>query len=214
MAARARSGNASLWGVMAFLSVGVGLHGLSFLVLGFAHFGTELQANGFNQVSPYGLLTHAVAAGLALALGPFQFVPGLRAKRPKVHRWMGRTYVAACMVAGLAGGLIAPFTFAGPIAGAGFLLLALSWLGTTFLAWRRAVAREFAEHERWMIRSFALTFAAVTLRLYLIPVGVFGWAFAPAYVAIAWLCWVPNLIAAEIYIRARRPVRARAPAAA
>ena len=55
-------------------------------------------------------------------------------------------------------------------------------------------------HERWMIRSFSLTFAAVTLRLY-IPIGMIaGFPFNQAYVAIAWLCWVPNLMAAELFL--------------
>ena len=63
-----------------------------------------------------------------------------------------------------------------------------------------AKARRFADHERWMVRSFALTFAAVTLRLY-IPAGqVLGLDFMAAYRAIAWLCWVPNLVVAELLI--------------
>jgi hypothetical protein len=48
-----------------------------------------------------------------------------------------------------------------------------------------------------MIRNFALTFAAVTLRLYLPPVLIVGLPFAMSYAIIAWLCWVPNLLVAE-----------------
>jgi signal transduction histidine kinase len=51
----------------------------------------------------------------------------------------------------------------------------------------------------------ALTFAAVTLRLYLPTAMVSESAFEPAYIAVAWLCWVPNLIAAELIFN--RPVR-------
>jgi hypothetical protein len=48
-----------------------------------------------------------------------------------------------------------------------------------------------------MIRSYALTFAAVTLRIWL-PLGqVLHFDFVEAYRVIAWLCWVPNLLAAE-----------------
>jgi hypothetical protein len=53
-----------------------------------------------------------------------------------------------------------------------------------------------------MIRSFALTFAAVTLRLYLPASQIAGMPFPAAYSAIAWLCWVPNLLVAEWFIRA------------
>ena len=53
------------------------------------------------------------------------------------------------------------------------------------------------DHRRWMIRSYALTLAAVTLRLYLPASFGLGVPFASAYPVIAWICWVPNLIVAE-----------------
>lgn len=52
-----------------------------------------------------------------------------------------------------------------------------------------------------MIRSFALTGAAITLRVYLPLVFVFHWPYSIAYPAIAWLCWIPNALAAEVYVR-------------
>lgn len=194
-----------LWGVMAFLCLGVAAHGLSYLVLGRAHLPPELQANGFAW--PHMIIVHAGFAGLALLVGPFQFLRGLRAKRPRLHRWTGRVYVAACIAGGLAGGLIGPFASTGPIAASGFTLLALAWLATTSIAYRYAAMGDFARHERWMIRSFALTLAAVTLRIYLPISMVAGFEFATAYRAIAWLCWVPNLLAAEFWL-ARRPLPA------
>ncbi|HEX4097339.1 MAG TPA: DUF2306 domain-containing protein [Caulobacteraceae bacterium] len=41
-----------------------------------------------------------------------------------------------------------------------------SYRYATAQAWRYAKARDFLRHQRWMTRSYALTFAAVTLRLY------------------------------------------------
>jgi hypothetical protein len=52
-----------------------------------------------------------------------------------------------------------------------------------------------------MIRSFALTFAAVTLRLYLPLIFLTGFNFVDGYRAISFLCWVPNLVLAELYLR-------------
>ena len=52
-----------------------------------------------------------------------------------------------------------------PIAVAGFALLDLAMLFTTATALRMIVARRVADHRRWMIRSFALILAGVTLRL-------------------------------------------------
>jgi hypothetical protein len=117
---------------------------------------------------------------------------------------MGRTYVFACLVGGSAGFLLALGSTAGPIATAGFGLLALTWILTTAQAWRMALARRFDEHRRWMLRSFALTFAAVTLRIYLPVAAILGLQHLEAYRAIAFLCWVPNLVAMELYL-ARRP---------
>ena len=55
-----------------------------------------------------------------------------------------------------------------------------------------------------MIRSFALLFAAVTLRIELPLLILWTGEFASAYVIVSWLCWVPNLIWAEWYIRRSR----------
>jgi hypothetical protein len=41
------------------------------------------------------------------------------------------------------------------------------WITVNLLGWRAAVQGRFVDHRRWMIRSWALTLAAVTLRLYL-----------------------------------------------
>jgi len=76
--------------------------------------------------------------------------------------------------------------------------------------WRAALARRFPAHRAWMIRSMSLTFAAVTLRLYLPVVPLLGLPFVDGYRAISFLAWVPNLILAELYLRGAfdRPRRA------
>jgi len=57
-----------------------------------------------------------------------------------------------------------------------------------------------ARHRRWMTRSFALTYAAVMLRIYLPVAMIVGLEFAQAYPVIAWLCWLPNLVVAQLLI--------------
>jgi hypothetical protein len=89
------------------------------------------------------------------------------------------------------------YAFGGPVAQLGFAVLAVLWLYTgirAYLAIRRGVV---AKHRQWMVRNFALTFAAVTLRLYLPIPLIAGLDFALAYSIIAWLCWLPNLAFAE-----------------
>ena len=54
-----------------------------------------------------------------------------------------------------------------------------------------------------MLRSYALTLAAVTLRLQIPASAVLGIPSPIAYQVISWACWVPNLLVAEWWIRAR-----------
>jgi uncharacterized membrane protein len=199
--------NYAIWGVIAFLSVGVGGYALFHTFTGFVHLPLTNP-----MLDPWGLQTHITASGVAMILGAFQFLKPLRRKAPSLHRWIGRVYVLACTVGGLAGGVIALYSTAGPVAGWGFFMLALLWVPFTLMALRAAMQKDFTSHEIWMIRSFALTFAAVTLRLQL-PIGpmLTGGDFLAAYVWIAWLAWVPNLIVAEIYIAMlRKPKRPKA----
>jgi uncharacterized membrane protein len=190
------------WTSMMILSVGVALYATFHVVTGFVYLPREVAANSF--VSPLGLHLHIAASAVALALGPFQFLRGIRAKIPLLHRLMGRTYVCACLVGGLAGGAIAMFSSAGPLAGAGFFSLAMLWLLFTSVAFRAALARDFVRHERFMVRSFALTLAAVTLRIYL-PIGITlnQGDFVLPYTIIAWACWIPNLLVAEAWLAVR-----------
>lgn len=155
------------------------------------------------------LWVHAGLAATALITGPWQFIPRLRTRFPQVHRWTGRVYIFACLVGGVAGLLLASGSTAGPIARAGFGLLALVWLGVNANGLRLAMTGRYAEHRQWMIRSFALTFGAVTLRIYMPAAQVAGLDPMVAYRAIAWLAWVPNLMLAELYVRGlprRQPV--------
>lgn len=63
-----------------------------------------------------------------------------------------------------------------------------------------------------MVRNFALTLAAVTLRIYLPASMIAGIEFEVAYPYIAWLCWVPNLVAAELlFNKAHSPLYADFP---
>ena len=137
----------------------------------------------------------------ALILGAIQFFPETARPLAGWHRRAGTVYVICCLVGGSAGLLLALGVSSGPIATAGFGTLAVLWIAFTANAWRLARARDFVRHRRWMIRSYALTFAAVTLRLYLPIAAIAHLDFMQAYRAISFLAWVPNLIVAEWLVR-------------
>lgn len=152
---------------------------------------------------PFFFFAHVGFAPLALLLMPFQFWAGLRARRPQLHRWTGRIYGLAILISGSGGLFMAINTEAGLISGLGFGALAVLWLGTTARGIWLARDRRFGAHRIWMIRSAALTFAAVTLRLYIPISQIMGWPFDVSYSVIAWACWVPNILLVEIWLRRR-----------
>lgn len=189
--------SAAFWG----LSILVALASWRFLLLG-----VELSmpfVAYHAQVRPLEFYAHIGLAPVALALMPVQVWTGLRQHRPQLHRWIGRIYGLAILLAGLGGLQMAFGTTAGPVAGLGFGLLAIAWLGSTgrgiWLAWQGRIA----EHRAWMIRSAALTFAAVTLRLYL-PLLFVSLGETAGYSLVAWACWLPNLAVAEWVLRRNR----------
>ena len=69
---------------------------------------------------------------------------------------------------------------------------------------------DIESHRQWMIRSYALAFAAVTLRIYMpFMQAVLGMEFLDAYLIVAWMCWVPNLLVAELIVRMTSPALAK-----
>jgi len=150
---------------------------------------------------------HVLCGMLALAIGPFQFIARLRRRFLRVHRFLGATYIAACTGLGLSGLALATTSYPSWVTSLGFGLLGLSMLFTTWTALRMVLAHRFADHRRWMIRSFSLMFAAVMLRIMtplygvLSSAGLVSFSFATAYTWIAWLCWLPNLLIAVWFTR-------------
>lgn len=180
------------WGTMTFFAVAIGGYALAVLA--------DVVPNDFlSKFAEYRLVAdlHFLGGGLALLLGPWQFSPRLRARFLAGHRWIGRAYVIAVLTGAVAGLYMAPRADGGLVSAAGFGLLAALWILTVGLAWSAARSGDIAAHRRWMVRNFALTYAAVMLRLYLPLSQVAGYGFDEAYQVVAWMCWVPNLIVAD-----------------
>lgn len=187
------------------LCLGVALASWRFIVggveatMGFVAYHAELR--------PLAFYAHAVFAPVALALVPFQLWQGLRQNRPSMHRLLGRLYGLTIVISGLGGLWLAATTTAGQVASLGFASLAVVWLATTLWGISLAMRGDRINHRRWMTRSIALTFSAVTLRLQLPISMALEIPFTAAYPVIAWLCWVPNLMVAEMILRwPHRPV--------
>jgi uncharacterized membrane protein len=168
---------------------------------------TGLDAN-FASHSTLTML-HIVPALAFLLVGPFQFRRELRARRPSLHRWMGRMYLGAAAVIGISALVMSPqMAIGGALETAAtttFALLFLFSLARAFLWIRR---RKIALHREWMIRAWAIGLAVTTTRpivgaffatsrfTHLTPHDFFGIAF--------WLGFTLHLPAAETWIRRTR----------
>jgi hypothetical protein len=148
-------------------------------------------------------MAHTLFGPTALTLGLTNLNPAMRQRRRwPVHQWLGRIYLIASIVLGLAGLSLSFHAFGGRGPQTAFGLLALATIGTSLMGYRSIRVRTVRQHREWMLRSDALIFAAVTLRI-LSPILTMTYhgQFVPAYQWTAWLCWVPNALVAEWIIR-------------
>jgi hypothetical protein len=149
---------------------------------------------------------HVFTSMIPLLAGFTQFAPWVLKKWPGVHRSMGRVYViTVCFVTGPASLMMAFYANGGLTSRIAFVTLALLWLGTTAMGWRSVLQRKWQVHREWMIRSYALTLSAITLRAWKFAI-VFAFEPPPmdVYRIVAWLGFVPNLLIAEWLIRRLR----------
>ena len=111
-------------------------------------------------------------------------------------------------VCGPAGFIMAFYSNGGWIARSSFLSLCVLWWGATWLGWRAIKKGDVQQHRSWMIRSYALTFSAITLRVmqFLLATQTHIEMDA-AYQIVAWPSWVLNLVLAEWVIAVLKPYK-------
>ena len=191
------------WLLMTLLALGVAGYASAMLL------SPELRPAHIQQLFVQQTITafaHFLGGAIALISGALQVNAWFRTRFISTHRWLGRLYVMAVVIGGIAGFVLALQSFGGWVANLGFGLLGVCWLACTLNAYRHIRQGNVSAHRSWMIRSYALTLAAVTLRLYLPTSQIAGLSMTVAYPAIAWLCWVPNLLIAEWIVRTRHHV--------
>lgn len=176
----------ALWWLLALLSVSVGGYAMALQ--------DAREAQNAVPGMPWLDELHFVTGGLALAVGPMAFRRDLLARAPAWHHRIGWLYVSCVALSGAAAFGMALFSMHGITTHLGFGILAVLWLVTTGLGLRAIKRRDIARHRRWMVQSFALCFAAVTLRVQLVPLAYAFGSFAAGYRVVSWSCWVPNLL--------------------
>lgn len=195
--------NKVAWAVFALLAIGIGLYPLLYLT-STEDFGLllgkskEVLASGIWRGAFHG---HIIFGGLALLSGWSQFSKGLRAKKLGLHRFLGKIYVISALISGVCGVYLGFFATGGLIPSLGFICLGIVWLFTTTRAYIAVRKKDLPLHQGMMIYSYVACFAAVTLRIWLPLLTIVFGEFLVAYKIVAWLCWVPNIIFAHLWVR-------------
>ncbi|KAA6437003.1 DUF2306 domain-containing protein [Dyadobacter flavalbus] len=160
-----------------------------------------------------GIGFHFAAGGIILVLGSIQLIEKVRLQYPAVHRWLGRVYIVASLLA--AAGGIAFILLKGTIGGTamdiGFGLYGALMFVAAIQTFRYAVARRLELHRAWALRLYAL---AIGSWLYRMDYGFWllltdGLGHTPHFngpfdTVMFFFFYIPNLVVAEAFIRARK----------
>ncbi|RFS23325.1 DUF2306 domain-containing protein [Chitinophaga silvatica] len=147
---------------------------------------------------------HIFVSIFVLLAGMLQFSRWLLKKHPQIHRASGKLYAVIIIAFSGPSGLIMGIYANGGISGRiSFVLLSVLWLGFTIMGWIRARQGKWKAHIIWMLRSYALTLSALTLRFFTFLIGIMHLHIPPfkAYVLVAWTSWTINLLIAEIVVK-------------
>jgi uncharacterized membrane protein len=159
------------------------------------------------------LLGHGVAGFCALLLVPLQFSDRLRQRYTKMHRVVGRIYIAGAFIAGSLGIYI---KFFGERLGdtRSFTMAAVShgglWMLTSGIALALILQGKVQQHRQWMTRSIVVgpgVFLGARVILGLTGLESHG----PATVeTVVWMCVVFSVPLADIVLQCQELLRSRA----
>ena len=145
----------------------------------------------------YSFYIHVFSSPIVIFTGLFQFNRWIIRNKPKLHRILGYIYIVSVLLIAAPSALVMSFyANGGRIAQVSFVALTICWILCTWIAFRRAKKGNYLSHVKWMLRSYALTLSAVTLRFYAYLFDVFNVALPPreTYILLSYLSWIPNLL--------------------
>jgi len=145
---------------------------------------------------------HIFSSCIVLFVGAFLFSKSIIKNYSKLHRWAGKTYVLVlCLISAPSGMIMSFYANGGWMAKLSFLILCPVWWYCTYMGYKKIRIKKVREHEIWMIRSYALTLSAISLRFYqmLLSNHVF-WDPDMQYIFVSWISWLGNLLIAELII--------------
>lgn len=206
----------ALWTLLAVSAVGIAVYSAEPYAVGDAE-RNRIPLNDLFASHYVSIAVHALPSSLALLIGPFQFVTRIRVRYPKAHRISGQVYMVSIVLGSIAALFAATYSVSGFSVQVAFYILTAAWLYTLYQAYTTIRRGEVQLHRVWMIRNYALTFAAVTLRIYLMTGLALQENFFPSlsfddvYHASAWASFLVNALVAEYFIvqRTLKPLARR-----
>lgn len=164
----------------------------------------QIKQTEVNEIPLYILFfyIHVYTAIFVLLTGFFQFSAYILRKYPFIHRSTGKFYLATILFLSAPSGLfIGLFANGGFYSKISFVTLSVLWFYFTLKGFLFIKDKNIVQHKAFMLRSFALTFSAITLRFWkVILVYLFQPSPMDLYQIIAWLGWIPNLLIVEYYL--------------
>ncbi|MED3966036.1 DUF2306 domain-containing protein [Niallia taxi] len=195
------------WIIVTILALSIsGYAVVQYFILGANKSGFILAKVSFgdvlNQLWYIILYIHAFTSLITLAIGPFLLSSKIRIKNKERHKRIGKVYYLCLLFGGFTGLYLAFEATGGIISTLGFGFLSIFWLVTAGIALVKIKKGQVHHHRRWMIRNYSLTFAAVTLRFWLLIFVLIAGIdnYETSYIIISWLCWIPNILIAEFYV--------------
>jgi len=164
--------------------------------------GTKTDAVLAKPVFQVSFYIHIASSWFVMSSGALQLIPALYRKWPTFHRWVGRVYVLVILVLACPSGLgLAVYANGGLAAKVGFTMQCVAWWFLTLQAWRFAILKQWEKHANSVLRSLAVTVAAMSLRTESYFMYYYlGTKPIETYLTVTWLSWVGNLFIAEILI--------------
>lgn len=156
----------------------------------------------------YSFYIHVFSSPFVIFSGLFQFNRFVIHRLPRLHRILGLVYIVVLVFiaapSGFLMGLYANGSYPTQIS---FSILSILWVLTTVIAFRKVKQRDYIAHTKWMMRSYALTLSAISLRFFTFLIGYFKIPLYPieAYIVVSYSSWIVNLLLAEWMIYRKYP---------
>jgi len=214
---------ASVWFVIAVIGQWIFA---SYVALFYGGAAVDNDFMRWNRVLPHGYVEREPMGNIAVGIhlffavailfgGPLQFVPFVRNRFKKFHRWNGRMYITTMALVSLSGiyMVIAKGTISGLVGDISVSLNGVLILVFGYLTLKFALKRNFKAHNQWAFRLFLVAngvwFFRIGLMFWLLimggPVGFDPETFrGPFLIFLGFGQYIVPILVYELYLRAHK----------